>query len=70
MFSIEGSQRRQQNRTAYFIVRGPYCCNGPGPDHGPGSVHRLGKAATHARELSRDDSNGLHGYGGLESTQE
>ncbi len=31
---------------------------------------RLGKAATHARGLSRDGANGLHCYGGLESTQE
>jgi hypothetical protein len=35
----------------------------------PRSIHRLGKPATDARQLSCDGANGLHCYGGVESTQ-
>ena len=33
-------------------------------------IWEFGKAATDARELSRDGDNGLHGYGGVESARE
>jgi len=51
----------KQQSQPYFIVLGPYRCDGPGTYNGSRSVERFGKAASDAAELSRDGGNGLHG---------
>ncbi len=69
MFSIE--QVRENNKSGLVISSFTAHIAATAVVHdGPRFVHRLGKAATDARELSRDGDNGLHGYGGVESARE